>query len=513
MPPRRMAAIDVGSNSIHMIIVEDRGDGYRVLDKEKEMVQLARGSLGGEPLTAEAIFRGVAALEKMGEIARRWEAADIVAVATSAVREAPNGREFVERAEAASGIRVDIVSGEQEADLIYRAIRSAVDFKGGTALCIDIGGGSIELVVGTDSEVYFAHSAPLGAIRLAERFLRSDPPTAEQIAACRKHVRKSLRKTLNTIATIGFDFCIGSSGTINALAELAGRQTEDAVASGLRWLERDELATLLDRLAPVSASKRIETFGIDPKRAESILSGGLALHELLIAVDRRRMRACTAALREGIVETWLAESATPRDRAGGVRQSAIAELADRSECDRVHASHVARLALRIFEQTRGIHKLDDDARELLEAAAMLHEVGMHVSFKAHHRHTYYLIRHAGLRGFTHDQVLVIANVARYYRKAPPDPSDENIQELTPDLRRTVQRLAAILRIAAALDRGRRQAIRDVGVDVAGRVVRFHVRPRLDPDVELDSARKRARYFSELFERKVELHGGPDVRVD
>lgn len=509
----RMAAIDVGSNSVHMIVVEARGDGYRVLDKEKEMVQLARGSLGGEPLTAEAIFRGVAALEKMAEIARRWEANDIVAVATSAVREAPNGREFVARAEAASGIQIDIISGEQEADLIYRAIRSAVDFKGGTALCIDIGGGSIELVVGTDAEVYFAHSDPLGAIRLAERFFRSDPPTAEQMAACRKHVRKTLRKTLYTIATVGFDFCIGSSGTINALAELAGKQTEDAVASGLRWLERDELDVLLDRLSSVSATKRVEAFGIDPKRAQSILSGGLALHEILLAVDRRRMRACTAALREGIVENWLAESSVPRERAGSVRQSAVQELADRSECDRVHATHVAKLALRIFDQTRSIHKLGDDARELLESAAMLHEVGMHVSFKAHHRHTYYLIRHAGLRGFTHDQVLVIANVARYYRKAPPDSADENIQELTPDLRKTVQRLAAILRIAAALDRSRRQVIRDVGVDVAPKLVRFHVRPRLDPDVELDSARKRGRYFSELFERKVEFHGGPEQRVD
>jgi exopolyphosphatase/guanosine-5'-triphosphate,3'-diphosphate pyrophosphatase len=331
--------------------------------------------------------------------------------------------------------------------------------------------------------------------------------------ACRKHVRKTLRRTLYTIATVGFDFCIGSSGTINALAELAGKQTEDAVASGLRWLERDELAALLERLASVSASKRVEAFGVDPRRASSILSGGLALHEILLAVDRRRMRACTAALREGIVENWLAESSAPQERAGNVRQSAIHELAERSECDRVHATHVAKLALRIFDQTRGIHKLGDDARELLEAAAMLHEVGMHVSFKAHHRHTYYLIRHAGLRGFTHDQVLVIANVARYYRKAPPAATDENIQELAPDLRKTVQRLAAILRVAAALDRSRRQVIRDVGVDVTPKVVRFHVRPRLDPDVELDSARKRARYFSELFERKVEFHGGPETRTD
>lgn len=509
MTHQRMAAIDVGSNSIHMIIVEPRGGGYRVLDKEKEMVQLARGSLGGEPLTAEAMLRGIAALETMAGIARRWEVDDILAVATSAVREAPNGRDFVERAEAASGIRIDVISGEQEADLIYRAVRSAVDFKGGTALCIDIGGGSIELVVGTDAEVYFAQSHPLGSIRLAEKFFRSDPPGAAEIDACRKHVRKTLRKTLWRIATVGFDFCIGSSGTITTLAELAGRQTDEAVASGLRWLERGDLEALLDRLASVNAEKRVEAFGIEPKRAETILAGGLALLEILLAVDRRRLRACTAALREGLVETWLAESTTRKDRSVGVRQSAVLELAERSECDRVHSAHVARLALRIFDQTRPIHKLGDDHRELLEAAALLHEIGMHVSFKGHHRHTYYLIRHAGLRGFTNDQVMVIANVARYYRKSKPSAADENFQELSPDHRRIVQRLAAILRVAAALDRSRRQAIRDVGVDVGVKVVRFHVRPRLDPSLELDSARKRARYFSELFERKVEFHAGPE----
>ncbi len=509
MAHERMAAIDVGSNSIHMIIVEPRGAGYRVLDKEKEMVQLARGSLGGEPLTAEAMLRGIAALETMAAIARRWEVGAILAVATSAVREAPNGRDFIEHAEAASGIRIDIISGEQEADLVYRAIRSAVDFQGGTALCVDIGGGSIEFVVGTESEVYFAQSHPLGAIRLAEHFFRSDPPGAAELAACRKHVRKTLRKTLRRIATLGFDFCIGSSGTISTLAELAGKQTEESVASGLRWLERGDLELLVERLASVSAAKRVEAFGVDPKRAETIVSGGIALHEILVTVDRRRLRACTAALREGLVETWLEERTTTKDRNVGVRQSAVLELLERSECDRVHATHVAKLAGRIFDQTRSFHRLGDEHRELLESAAQLHEIGTHVSFKGHHLHTYYLIRHAGLRGFTHDQVMVIANVARYYRKAPPGAEDENFQELTSDQRKIVQRLAAILRIAAALDRSRRQAIRDVGVDVGVKVVRFHVRPRLDPSLELDSARKRARYFSELFERKVEFHAGPE----
>jgi exopolyphosphatase/guanosine-5'-triphosphate,3'-diphosphate pyrophosphatase len=500
-----MAAIDVGSNSIHMIVVEPRGRSYRVLDMEKEMVQLARGSLGGEPLTPEAMERGVASLVRMTEIARRWEASDILAVATSAVREAPNGKDFIRMAQDASGIHIGVISGEEEADLIYRAAKRAVDFHGERAVLIDIGGGSIELVLGTEHEVYFAHSDPLGAIRLAERFFRCDPPTSAEISACRKHVRKTLRKTLFQISAIGFDFCLGSSGTINTLATIADTTvTDPGVASGLKWLERENLEELVGRLGRLTAETRTDTFDIDPQRGETILSGGLALLEILIALNVKRMRACTAALREGIVDAWFESRHMKRESAGGVRRSAVIDLAEQSGYDGLHARHVAKLALRVFDQTAGLHGLGEAEKELLEYAALLHEVGMQVSFRGHHRHSYYLIRHSGLQGFTTDQVRIIANVARYYRKAIPSLEHDNYIELPEELRTLVDILASILRIAAGLDRGRRQAVDDIMVEIGRKHVTFTVRERLDASLEIESTRRKSGFFGKVFGRKVQV---------
>lgn len=502
----RFAAIDVGTNSIHMIIVEAARRGYRVIDKEKEMVQLGSGSLGGEPLTDAAIQRGVAALESMAEIARRSDVAEIVAVATSAVREAPNRRQFLRAVEKSSGIKVRVISGEEEADYIYRAVRAAVDFQGGTALCVDIGGGSVEIIAGTDQEVFFTSSQPIGSLRLAQKFFKNDPPTPSELEACRRFVAKTLKKALATIDKLGFDFCIGTSGTIQALAELGGGEpaATDSVASGLRRLETKELESRIEQLAAVPAAERIQKFGVDSKRSESILAGAIVLREILVTLRVKKIRACTAALREGIVERILEERKRDSGSEGNVRRRSVLDLAERGKYDATHASHVAHLALRIYDQTAKAHELRASDRELLEYAALLHEIGVHVSYQKHHKHTYYLIRHSGLRGFTEDQVSVIANVARYYRKATPEDHHPNLQELTGRQRETVRKLSAILRVADALDRSRKRAVRDVGVDVMKDRVRFFVRARLDPTVEIKAARKRGRYFSEVFQRVVEF---------
>jgi exopolyphosphatase/guanosine-5'-triphosphate,3'-diphosphate pyrophosphatase len=504
--PRRLAAIDVGTNSIHMMIVECRGRACRVIDREKEMVQLGEGSLDGSPLTPEAIGRGVEALRKMADLAGKWNVDRLEAVATSAVREAPNRRAFVRQVEAASGIRLRVISGPAEANLIFRAVRSAVDFQGGTALCIDIGGGSVEIIAGTEDEVFFTGSEPLGALRLTQRFLEHDPPLSEEIRACRRHVRKRLRKLLPAALAPGFDFCIGTSGTVMTLAELASNDVPgEAVAAGLRWVEREPLEDLAARLAEMSVRERAEGFGLDPKRAGTIVAGAVVLTEFLRAARVRRLRACSAALREGMIERLLEqEHPAPARSDGGVRRRSIVDLAERSGVDRTHAAHVSRLALRIFDETRELHGLKAGDREILEYAALLHEIGLHVAFQGYHKHTYYLIRHAGLRGFTDDQVALIANVARYHRKATPGEKHESFRELAPRQRKTVERASAILRLADALDRGRKQAVRDVGVESDGERVLFRARPRADSSVEIAAAEKPARYFARVFERATEV---------
>ena len=498
--PYRMAAIDVGTNSIHMIIVEAQRHGYRVIDKEKEMVQLGRDSLEGRPLTDEAIERGVAALKTMAQIARRWKVNEVIAVATSAIREAPNRRRFLNAVEKAAGIKVRVITGEEEADYIYRAVRSAVDFHGGTALSIDIGGGSLEMIVGTANEVYLTRSEPAGSLRIAQKFgLES---ATNDVGPCRTEVRRMLKKTLNRVKAIGFDFTIGTSGTIVTLATIG---SETSTQSGLRWLSRARLTELIATLAPLSAAERAKKFpGLDERRAGTIVAGAIVLEQIMERLKIEQIRASDAALREGIVEYVL-----DRKREGGnghdnVRRSGVLALAERSAVDLAHAQQVSRLALRIFDQTQDLHRLRTGERELLESAAMLHEVGMHVAYQGHHKHSYYLISHAGLRGFTGDQVAVIANVARYYRKAVPDGEHPAFAQLSPTQQEIVEKLVAILRVADALDRGRRGSIRDVLVVANDDELEFRLRPRAQPDVELESAQKRARYFEKVFGRRVEF---------
>ncbi|HEX7193121.1 MAG TPA: Ppx/GppA phosphatase family protein [Thermoanaerobaculia bacterium] len=486
--PRRIAAIDVGTNSIHMIVAELQRRGYRVVDKEKEMVQLGLSSLDGAPLSESAMTRGVAAIKHMAEVARGWEVEEIIAVATSAVREAPNRREFLRRVKEASGVKVRVISGEEEADYIYRAVRSSIDLGGGTSLCIDIGGGSVEFIIATATEIYFTASEPLGSLRLAQRFHLQDLATGEDISACRRFAADNLRKINKQVRLIGVDQCIGTSGTIQALANLVPAP-----------FTRTALEELLVSLIGTTAKERVERSGIEEKRASTIIAGAAVLLAILETLGIESLIVCPAAIREGII---VAQASAKTSRsAKSLRRSSVLALAERSDCDKRHARHVALLASRIFDQTTRLHALPPDARELLEHAALLHEVGMHVSDRGYHKHSYYLIRHAALRGFSEEELAVIANVARYHRKSEPDDDHENLVELTAAQRGDVEKLSAILRIAEALDRSHRQSVRDVAVRLDGNV-KFLVRARSNASVEIAAAEKGARYFGTLFERKV-----------
>ena len=485
-----------------MIVVEQQKHGYRVIDKEKEMVQLGRGSLEGRPLTDEAIERGVNALKTMAGIAERWKVHEVVAVATSAIREAPNGKKFITAAQKGSGIRVRVISGEQEADYIYRAVRSAVEFQSGTALVIDIGGGSVELIVGTSSEVFLTTSEPVGSLRMSQMFALEGAAAPDSVEACRIYVRKRLRKALGRVSRLGFDFSVGTSGTIATLAALAAPDGE-SMSSGLRWLSRKELTNLIETLASLDARERAERFSIDETRAGTLLAGAIVLDEIMRGAGLAQLRAVDAALREGIVESVLdALRASSEEPADNVRKSSVLGLMERSDVEHAHATHVARLASRIFEQTQELHALKTGERDLLEYAALLHEVGMHVSYRKHHEHSYYMISHAGLRGFTADQVAMVANIARYFRKAKPSEDHENFAQLSPQQQDTVRKLSAILRLACGLDRGRRRAVRDVVIDVAEGKTTFRLRLRGEGAVERETAKKRAKYFAKVFETEV-----------
>lgn len=499
--PDRIAAIDIGTNSVHMIVAERQGRGYRVVDKEKEMVQLGSGSLDGEPLQPDAIERAMTALGRMSEIARTLEVDQILAVATSAVREAPNRQEFLDRA-GELGVEVRVISGEEEGDLIFEAVRGAVDFGDSTGLCVDIGGGSVELIVGTRREIFFVTSLPVGVLRLTERFLLTDPPTAKEIRSCRKFARKRLRKAFGSIASLGFDFTIGTSGTIETLASIASGDDE-APAVSLRWLDRKELGALFEDLSALAVDERVERYSIDRRRAQVIVAGAVVLEEILHELRIRDLRSCSAALREGLMARVFRESGDEGDpESGSVRRNGVIDLAEKSGFDRSHGWHVARLACSIFDQIEELHGLGGTEREILEYAALLHEIGLHVAYQRHHKHTYYLIRHASLDGFTSEHIAVLANVARYHRGARPKITHENFAELNPEQQNVVEKLAAILRLAEGLDRGRRSAVRSVEVRLGRKKVTMELRSHVELVVELDSAEKGSKLFTRVFGRRV-----------
>ena len=325
--PKRIAAIDVGTNSIHMIVAETREHGYRVVDREKEMVQLGLSSLDGQPLTADAIERGVATIGKMAEIAAKWNVDEIVAVATSAVREAPNRRDFLRRVKEATGVKVRVISGEEEADYIFRAVRSAVEVGVQTALCIDIGGGSVELIVGTADETYFTRSEKLGALRLAQRFRLIERPTARAVAQCRRHIEDRVGKLRRRIVRLGVDLCIGTSGTIQTLATMASPSEAPAPAHGLRRLERARVAELIPILASLTAAERAARFGLDAPRATSVLAGAIVLDVLLETLDIEELLACPLAMREGMLESRVAALEESEKIFADVQQAAKKEAA------------------------------------------------------------------------------------------------------------------------------------------------------------------------------------------
>lgn len=499
---KRIAAIDIGTNSIHMIVAEARGREYRVIDREKDMVQLGLASLDGEPLTEDAMTRGVASITRMSEIAARWNADEIVAVATSAVREAPNRREFLRRAKEQAGVNVRVISGEEEADLIFRAVRSAFDIGSSTALVVDIGGGSVEFIVATSSEIYLTASQPLGSLRLAQKFALDNRPFAGSIDQCREFVASRISKLQKRINRLGTDLAIGTSGTIVTLATLLSPGQTDASGRALRRIDREQLTELITQLAGMTARERTEKFAIDERRSSTIVAGAVILDEIMTRLGIESLLACPVAIREGIVESRVADFARTAKGTGSLRRKSVLALARKTDCDMRHGAHVAHLAQRIFDQTRKLHCLGNESIELLDYAALLHECGLHISDKGQHKHSYYLIRHADLRGFTDEQLLLIANSARYYRKAPPKDEDPNIAELTATQRSDVEKLVAILRIAEGLDRGHRQRVRDVAVRIGRDTIFFIARTRADATVEIESARKRAKHFASLFGLRV-----------
>jgi exopolyphosphatase / guanosine-5'-triphosphate,3'-diphosphate pyrophosphatase len=484
----RIAAIDIGTNSIHMIVVKVRPDlSFEVVDREKDMVRLGAGGLDGRRLTETATAAAMQTLAKFRRIAETHKVDEIIAAATSATREAENGGDFIAEVARQTGIRIRVIPGTEEARLIHVAAGYGVDVGGKTAVVVDIGGGSVEVTLGTARQMTLGRSFKTGVIRLTERFVKSDPLSGRDERRLVKHVNREMGEYLEGIADRGFDRLIGTSGTILSLGALASSD-RDTKPDDLRnrRVPAKALHRLRKRLTALSIEERLAIPGLDPRRADLCVAGSVLLDTIVRRLGAGEFTLCDLALREGLVLDYInRNSARIRkvDRYPDVRRRSVVELAERCGYWSDHARQVARLALGIFDQTRRVHGLGDRERSWLEYGSLLHDIGVHISYERHHRHSYYLIKNGDLRGFDPSEIEVIALLARYHRQATPKKSHAGYGDLSGTLRRTVKTLAAILRLAEGLDRSHAQTL--TGLDLIPRADDYVARLRTTGDAELE----------------------------
>jgi exopolyphosphatase/guanosine-5'-triphosphate,3'-diphosphate pyrophosphatase len=484
----RIAAIDIGTNSIHMIVVKVRPDlSFEVIDREKDMVRLGAGGLDGKSLTPTAMGAALQTLTKFKRLADTHKVDEVIAAATSATREAENGGDFIAEVDRQTGIRIRVISGTEEARLIHLAAGYGVNVGGSTAVVVDIGGGSVEVTLGTATQLTLGRSFKTGVIRLTERFVKSDPLSDGDERRLVKHLSRQMGTYLDQVVMRGFDRVIGTSGTILSLGALASSDTGNLPEDlRNRRVSARALHKLRKRLTEYNIEERLGIPGLDPRRADLSVAGSVLFDTIVRRLGAEEFTLCDLALREGLVLDYIhRNSARIRkvERYPDVRRRSIVELGERCGYWSEHAQQVARLALAIFDQTRSVHGLGDRERDWLEYGALLHDIGVHISYERHHRHSYYLIKNGDLRGFDPQEIEAIALIARYHRQATPKKSHDGYGDLPGSIRRAVKALSAMVRLAEGLDRSHAQAL--AGIDLYPRGDDYLARLRATGDAELE----------------------------
>ena len=466
-----IAAIDIGTNSVHMVVVEidPKLPAFHIIAKEKDTVRLGDRDPDTGDLTEEAIERALNALKRCKDLAESLNVRQILAVATSATREAGNGIAFLHRIKSELGISVNLISGQEEARRIYLGVLSGMDFGDRPHVMIDIGGGSTELILADIREARFLSSTKVGAVRLTKEFVTSDPISKKELNYLKAYVRGMLERPVeeiwHSLQLNENPRLVGTSGTIETLATIHALDKQGTVPNPLNGyqLTRQDIEAATNKLAAMTYEERFSIPGISDKRAEIIVPGAIILLEAMEMLCIDSITICERALREGIIVDWMLTQGLISDRLryqNEVRNRNVFKIAHKYQVDLEYSQRVANFALSLFEQTKEhLHEWGPDEKELLWAAAILHNCGIYISHSSHHKHSYYLIRNAELLGFTELELELIANIARYHRKSRPKKRHTSYQYLpSKKYQLMVRQLSAILRVAVALDRRNKGAV-------------------------------------------------------
>ena len=505
-PDVKVAAVDIGSNAIRLEIARLKpGRHMEILCDEREPARLGQEVFRTGELSDEARARALEALARFATLIRRFRPEFTRVVATSALREASNYDAFVRAAKARTGLNVDVISGGEEARLMCLGVLGPA-LAEADSLVMDVGGGSTEIAVAHGSEVTISKSLPLGTVRLTEVFLKTDPPKRKKVKLLREYVREILRARVERALIRRFARGIACAGTAGATAAMIRGEPLNAAVAVSPRVTREEVRELLERLAEMTSQQRARLPGCDPSRADVIVAGVAILDGVMDYLELEELEVSRRGVRDGLMIDTLRRAgywdAQDPDKA---LHEALEALGRRCGFDFSHARQVTAISLKLFDTLRerivdGGPRSEESqtARRVLEVAAMLHDIGVFVSYSRHHKHSAYLIANAEIPGLTETEKALASNVARYHRRAHPRDRHPEFVVLPEEHRRLVRKLAAILRIADGLDRTHDARVKNVVIRPRGDRGVVLVESGRNLELELWAVRQKAALFKEAF---------------
>jgi exopolyphosphatase/guanosine-5'-triphosphate,3'-diphosphate pyrophosphatase len=486
-----LGAIDVGTNAVRLELARVLPDGsLETLHTERDPVRPGEGLFKSGLISREVATRLVATLRRYAALCKRY-GARVRAVATSALREARNRDEIVRRVKREAGLTLEVVSGREEARLICLGV-----LKGKAphqrSLCVDIGGGSTEIIFAEGEAPKDLWSVDLGAVRLTELFDLKDKVPKKKLELARNFAREMLSERVRPQRSLP-GAAIGSSGTIGAIVAFARSE-------GLGHATAQEVSRALEELADMDAEKRRKRF--DPRRADIVVAGAVVLEAVLRHLKIQTITAVDRGLREGVLNDLLRKRRVDADD-HSLTEAAVA-LGRRFGFGEAHGRQVSKLALALFDDLARLHGLPAAARPYLEVAALLHDVGHAVNYQKHHKHTHYLIASSDLPGLSDREREVVGLIARFHRRSKPDATHELLQELPPGEFRIVRKCATLLRVADSMDRSHHQPVQQLSAEVRGRHVVLQVKARASLDLELWDVGHEVELFREVFGKTLQV---------
>ena len=495
------AAVDIGANSVRLKIAELTRRRFRVIHEDREVTRLGESVFRNNVLAPDAMAHTVKVLTRFYRTAQKFRVEQVRVVSTSPLRDSKNSRAMIEWVKSAVGWKIEIISGLEEGRLIHLGVLSNARIENKDVLMFDLGGGSCEITISERGHIREMFSLPLGAVRLTQEFLLHDPAKTKEIARLREYIAEQVNRIAPAIRRYRVDLAIATSGTAAALAGAArawrGRSKYSHTVS------RRVATTLAHELAEKSVQERSQFPGIGPRRSEIIVAGAFVFAEMMVHYGLPSFQYSPLGLRDGLLAQMAADAdiGTRQHRQlEAEREDALHSLGKRYSVDVRHATQVRDLSQQLFKSLKGIHGLPTEYAGWIAAAAMLHELGSYVNRNGRHRHTYYLIANSELFGFSPEQRHIVASIARYMGKSRPSERDRELRNLRPSTREFLDRSVILLRLARALNQGRRGIVQKLRVREVGAQVTLELRGKPGMDLEIWTAEKERGYFRDVFGR-------------